>query len=43
VVAVNSVRGIVPIHEVEGRKLTPGEETKRLQSWFESAATSHSK
>jgi branched-subunit amino acid aminotransferase/4-amino-4-deoxychorismate lyase len=41
VVATNSVRGIVPIHGIEGRKFTPGEETKRLQDWFESAAVAH--
>lgn len=38
VVATNSVRGIVPIHEVEGRIFTPGEATKKLQAWFEKAA-----
>jgi len=43
VVATNSVRGIVPIHEVEGKALTPGEATKTLQEWFERAAVAHSK
>jgi branched-subunit amino acid aminotransferase/4-amino-4-deoxychorismate lyase len=41
VVATNSVRGIVPIHEVEGRVFTPGEATKELQLWFEKAAVAH--
>jgi len=41
IVASNSVRGIVPIHEVEGRVFTPGEATKRLQEWFETAAVQH--
>lgn len=41
VVATNSVRGIVPIHEVGGRKFTPGDETNRLQKWFETAAVAH--
>jgi branched-subunit amino acid aminotransferase/4-amino-4-deoxychorismate lyase len=41
VAAVNSVRGIVPIHEIEKRKYTPGEETKSLQEWFETAAVAH--
>jgi branched-subunit amino acid aminotransferase/4-amino-4-deoxychorismate lyase len=41
VVCTNSVRGIVPIHEVEGRTFTPGEATKKLQEWFEKAAVAH--
>lgn len=41
VVATNSVRGIVPIHEVEGRKYSPGEATNRLRDWFEKAAVAH--
>jgi branched-subunit amino acid aminotransferase/4-amino-4-deoxychorismate lyase len=41
VVATNSVRGIVPIHEVEGRVFTPGDATKELQGWFEKAAVAH--
>ena len=41
VVCTNSVRGIVPIHEVEGRQFAPGEATKKLQEWFEKAAVAH--
>jgi len=41
VVATNSVRGVVPIHAVEGRKFTPGSATDELRSWVEQEAVRH--
>jgi len=41
VVATNSVRGVVPIHAVEGRRFQPGVATDELRSWVEEEAVRH--
>jgi para-aminobenzoate synthetase/4-amino-4-deoxychorismate lyase len=43
IACTNSVRGIVPIHDVEGQAYNPSEATKALQEWFEQAAVAHAK
>lgn len=41
VVVTNSVRGVVPIHEVEGRKFRPGPATDELRRWVDAEAVRH--
>jgi branched-subunit amino acid aminotransferase/4-amino-4-deoxychorismate lyase len=41
VVATNSVRGVVPIHGVEGREFKPGRATEELRLWVEAEAVRH--